>query len=92
MRTGRPKAQLTLSEQEQLQLQSYARSRSLPAALSTRADIILSCAQGQANNSIAERLKLSEHTVGKVAGALYRAAHRRPVRRCANRQAAHYRR
>ena len=37
MRTGRPKAQLLLSDEERSQLQSFARSRSLPAALSVRA-------------------------------------------------------
>lgn len=42
MRTGRPKAELLLSDEERSQLQSFARSRSLPAALSNRAHIVLS--------------------------------------------------
>ena len=37
MAMGRPKAELVLSEEEQAQLQSIARSRSLPAALVRRA-------------------------------------------------------
>lgn len=65
MRTGRPKPQLVLSEQERAQLQSFARSRSLPAALAQRARIVLSSAEGEQNSSIAERLKLSKATVGK---------------------------
>jgi putative transposase len=65
MRTGRPKAELRLSEEERLQLQAFARSRSLPAALSNRARIILSSADGEANNSIAERLGFTNATVGK---------------------------
>ena len=65
MRTGRPKTQLVLSDEERVQLQSFARSRSLPAALSNRARLVLASAQGEPNNAIAARLKMSEHTVGK---------------------------
>lgn len=65
MRSGRPKAQLVLSEEERAQLSSFVRSRSLPAALSNRARIVLSSADGEANNSIAKRLKLTNATVGK---------------------------
>lgn len=65
MRTGRPKVQLLLSEQERAQLQSFARSRSLPATLSARARIVLSSADGKPNNAIAERLALTKATVGK---------------------------
>lgn len=65
MRTGRPKAELVLSDDERSQLLSFARSRSLPAALSSRAHIILSSAGGELNNAIAERLKLTKATVGK---------------------------
>jgi len=50
MRTGRPKAELVLSDSERAQLLSFARSRSLPAALSNRARIILSNADGEPNN------------------------------------------
>ena len=65
MRTGRPKIELVLSDEERSQLQSFARSRSLPAALSTRARIVLSSADGELNSAIAERLKLTKGTVGK---------------------------
>ena len=54
-----------LTEEERAQLQSFARSRSLPAALSARARIILSSADGEPNNAIADRLGLTNATVGK---------------------------
>ena len=65
MRTGRPKVELLLTDDERSQLQSFARSRSLPAALSARARIVLSSADGELNNAIAERLGLNKATVGK---------------------------
>jgi putative transposase len=65
MTRGRPKAELVLSDDERAQLESFARSRSLPSALSLRARIVLSSANGEANNSIAERLRLHKATVGK---------------------------
>ena len=65
MRTGRPKVELLLTDEERSQLQAFARSRSLPAALSARARIVLDSAEGELNSTIAERLKLTEATVGK---------------------------
>ncbi len=65
MRTGRPKVELLLTDDERTQLQSFVRSRSLPAALSARARIVLSSADGEPNNTIAERLGLTKTTVGK---------------------------
>lgn len=65
MRTGRPKADLVLTDEERLQLQSFARSRSLSAALSNRARLVLASAEGEANNAIATRLGLAKQTVGK---------------------------
>lgn len=65
MRAGRPKAELVLSDAERSQLQSFARSRSLPAALSSRAHIVLSSTEGEPNGAIAARLKLTKTTVGK---------------------------
>lgn len=65
MNRGRPKSELVITEDERAQLTSFARSRSLPAALSARARIVLSSADGEANNSIAARLKLNKATVGK---------------------------
>jgi putative transposase len=63
--TGRPKSELVLSSEERAQLESYARSRSLPAGLSNRARIVLASADGELNNAIAARLKMTKQTVGK---------------------------
>jgi putative transposase len=65
MTKGRPKAELVVTEDERAQLAAFVRSRSLPAALSTRARIVLSSADGEPNSAIAERLKLTNATVGK---------------------------
>lgn len=65
MAMGRPKAQLVLSEEEQGQLQSIARSRSLPAALTLRAKMVLACGLGATNRAVAERFETTDVTVGK---------------------------
>ena len=70
MRTGRPKSEVILSDEEQSQLQSFARSRSLPAALSGRARIVLRSAQVEPNRSIAERLRLTKASVDKWRGSV----------------------
>lgn len=64
MAMGRPKAELVLSDEEQAQLQSIARSRSLPAALVRRADMVLACA-GATNTAVARRFATTDATVGK---------------------------
>jgi putative transposase len=65
MRKGRPKAVLMLSEAETAQLTSIARSRSMSAALTQRAQIVLGCAAGESNHALAERMALTDATVGK---------------------------
>src|SRR6201995_2791754 len=65
MAMGRPKAELVLSEDERKQLMSIARSRSISAALVTRARIVLAAADGEPNSAIAQRLQLTRATVGK---------------------------
>jgi putative transposase len=62
---GRPKADLVLSEAEQAQLGSMARSRSIPAALVTRARIVLAAAAGEPNSEIATRMQITGATAGK---------------------------
>lgn len=62
MRSGRPNP---LADAEVAQLQSFARSRSLPASLCQRARIVLASASGESNTDIAARLGLSKATVGK---------------------------
>ena len=65
MRRGRPVAPIVLNEDEKAQLLSLANSRALPHGLVRRAQIVLACADGEANSSIARRMKLSNATVGK---------------------------
>lgn len=65
MRTGRPKAELVLTDDERIQLQSMARSRSLPSSMTLRARIVLACAAGEANSAVARRMDVTGATVGK---------------------------
>ena len=65
MPRGRPVEPITLTEEEKTELMSLATSRALPHGLVRRAQIILACAQGEANISIARRLRLNPATVGK---------------------------
>ena len=64
-RTGRPKAELTLSGDEQATLQRWARRAKSSQALALRANIILTCAQGHDNKETAALLRCHETTVGK---------------------------
>jgi putative transposase len=62
---ARQKAELILNADEQAQLSSIARSRSISAALCERARIVLACAAGESNIAIARRFELNKGTVGK---------------------------
>jgi putative transposase len=62
---GRPKAEIVLSDEEQAQLRSIARSRSLPAALVRRANMVFACAAGATNTAVARRFATTDATVGK---------------------------
>ncbi len=65
MRTGRPKATLTLTPDERRELESLAhRSRSAPA-LARRVRIVLACAEGRNNKTVARQLRLTAGTVCK---------------------------
>jgi transposase len=65
MRTGRPKATLKLKADEERELTSLAhRSRSAPA-LARRARIVLACAEGHDNQTVARKLRVTPATVGK---------------------------
>src|SRR5262249_20370486 len=65
MRTGRPKATLIISSDERIQLMAIKRARSLPAALTLRAKIVLACEREPSNASVATRLGVGPHTIGK---------------------------
>ena len=62
---GRTLAPLALGEDDKAQLLTLAHSRSLPHGIVRRAQIVLACAEGETNASIAKRLRLSQFTVGK---------------------------
>jgi transposase len=65
MRTGRPKAPLVLTADERRHLESIAhRARTAPR-LARRARIVLACAEGRDNTTVAKRLRLSQTTVCK---------------------------
>src|SRR5262249_55152189 len=65
MALGRPKVALILTEDERRRLDSLAhRSRTAPH-LARRARIILACAEGQNNKTVAKRLRMSQTTVCK---------------------------
>lgn len=65
MRLGRPKAALTLTDDERTRLDSLAhRSRTAPH-LARRARLVLACAEGLDNKVVAKRLRMSMTTVCK---------------------------
>src|SRR3979409_894458 len=65
MRTGRPKVKLTMSSDERAHLLALPRSRSLPAALTLRAKIVLACEREPNNAVVATQLGVGSQTVGK---------------------------
>src|SRR6516165_9662265 len=65
MRTGRPKRPLILTAVERDRLQSLAhRARSQPA-LARRARVVLACAEGLDNKTVARKMRVSLGMVGK---------------------------
>ena len=65
MPRGRPMEPVVLTDDEESQLLGLTNSRSLPHGLVRRARIVLACADGEPNASIARRMGLSNATVGK---------------------------
>jgi len=65
MRTGRPLAPVSISEQDRLQLVAWTRRAKTGQALAMRSRIILLAAEGINNKIIAARLNTIPHTVGK---------------------------
>lgn len=64
-RSGRPKAELVLSEDEREQLVRWARRRKSSQALALRCRIVLACAAGKDNKAVAAELGCAQATVGK---------------------------
>lgn len=62
---GRPKAALTLTDEERETLKGFVRRRNAHAALSLRSKIVLRCADGVDNVDVAEELGVRNQTVGK---------------------------
>jgi transposase len=63
--TGRPKAPLTLSDDERAVLQRWARRPGSAQALALRSKIVLACAEGTANKDVAARLGVTPQMVGR---------------------------
>ena len=65
MRTGRPKQPLILTEEEGDRLQSLAHRARSQAAVARRARVVLACAEGLDNQTVARKLRCSVGMVGK---------------------------
>src|SRR5437764_392699 len=65
VRTGRPKTELVLSEEERLTLERLTNRRKSAPATAMRARIVLACATGASNREVAAKLGVSEAMVGK---------------------------
>src|SRR5215208_2368325 len=64
-RSGRPKAELLLTDDERAALQRWARRRKSAQALALRSRIVLACAEGLDNKQVAARERVTQQTVGK---------------------------
>jgi transposase len=64
-RTGRPKVELSLTAEERDELTRWSRRAKSSQALALRSKIVLACAEGADNKSVAQKLRCSEATVGK---------------------------
>lgn len=64
-KTGRPKAELVLTDEERDTLARWSRRASSAQALALRCRIVLACADGLSNVEVAQRLGVTRPTVGK---------------------------
>ena len=64
-KTGRPKAELILTDGERATLLRWARRAKSAQALALRAKIVLACAEGKDNKEVAAQLRVHQATVGK---------------------------
>jgi transposase len=64
-KSGRPKAALTLTIDENNELVRLTKRANVNRSLAFRARIVLACAKGDSNTDVAARLRTSDRTVGK---------------------------
>ncbi|MGY5035967.1 IS630 family transposase [Streptomyces sp. 900116325] len=62
---GRPKVELTLSDEERAALEGWVRRRSTPQAWALRCRIILACAERASNKDVAAQLGSTPQAVGR---------------------------
>jgi len=67
-RSGRPKADLVLTDAEGAQLQRWVRRASSAQSLALRSKIVLACAAGGSNVEVAAHLRVRESTVARWRG------------------------
>ncbi|MBA2371047.1 MAG: IS630 family transposase [Chloroflexi bacterium] len=65
MRSGRPMPTLTVSGEERLTLERWARRPKTAQALARRAEVVLGAAAGQSNSALAAQLRWTTQTVGR---------------------------
>jgi transposase len=68
----RPKAPLTLTDDERQTLERWSRRAKTAQALALRAKIVLACAEGATNKAVAEQLRVWPQTVTKWRGRFVR--------------------
>ncbi len=64
-RRGRPMPDLVLTDDERMTLAQWTRRRTTAQALATRARIVLACAEGVTNSTVADRERVTRPTVGR---------------------------
>jgi transposase len=65
MRTGRPKQALILTDEERARLRSLAHRARSQSLLARRARVVLACAEGLDNKTVARKMRVSLGMVGK---------------------------
>jgi hypothetical protein len=88
MRTGRPIAPLSLTVEERQTLERWARRPKSAQALAKRSRMVLECAAGNPNTTVARKLGVTHQDGRQMASALLGAAAERLAGRTAPRSAA----
>ena len=80
-RTGRPVAEVVLTDDERETLLRWSRRAKSSQALALRSRIVLGCAEGKANKQVAAELGVWPQTVGKWRASVRRVSVGRVGRR-----------